>query len=298
MKGFRMIGVTRSNQYSPNHIGNDAAIFNETVRHLQEAGCEITIYNEEEFLLSDIKAPVIFTMARNQQTIVRLKQLQEQGTVIVNSGFGIENCTREKMTRLLLSHGVPHPRSLIVQTKDNVQSFLDHDNFIPCWIKRGDFHAIHREDVSFVRNPQEGQNILSEYALRGIESAVINEHLSGDLIKFYGVADTGFFHWFYPYDMNHSKFGLEKINGAARGLSFDPDHLKNICHQASEVLGVKIYGGDCIVAEDGSIRIIDFNDWPSFAPCRDLASPNIARCILQEASLAAFKVVNHTLKLR
>ncbi len=43
---------------------------------------------------------------------------------------------------------------------------------------------------------------------------------------------------------------------------------------------VKIYGGDCIVDPDGSIRIIDFNDWPSFAPCRKEAAPYIAKCVL------------------
>jgi hypothetical protein len=48
------------------------------------------------------------------------------------------------------------------------------------------------------------------------------------------------------------------------------------------VLDVKIYGGDCIIAADGTIRIIDFNDWPSFAPCRDEAGPYIAKCIMSE----------------
>ena len=138
---------------------------------------------------------------------------------------------------------------------------------------------------------------MREYALRGIKRAVINEHLKGDLIKFYGVSNTNFFYWFYPYDMNHSKFGLEKINGEAKGIPFDKDYLQQICQKASEVLNVKVYGGDCIVAEDGSIRIIDFNDWPSFAPCRDEAAPYIAQSILQEAALGSFRVVNNTLKL-
>ena len=36
---------------------------------------------------------------------------------------------------------------------------------------------------------------------------------------------------------------------------------------------------------DGSIRIIDFNDWPSFAPCRAAAAPYIAKCVLQSVKL-------------
>ncbi|MEG1585829.1 MAG: hypothetical protein RR346_03020 [Bacteroidales bacterium] len=298
MKGYHMTGITRSNQFSPNHIGNDAAIFNETLRHLRAAGCEVTVYNEEEFLRADIRDTFIFNMARNKETIARLTELEKEGLVVVNAGTGIENCTRERMTRLLMANKVPHPRSLIVNTDQDVTPFLQHEAFVPCWIKRGDFHAIHREDVSYVRHAEEAQNILSEYALRGIRKAVINEHLNGDLIKFYGVANTAFFYWFYPFDMQHSKFGLEQINGASKGIPFDEQNLRDICRQASDVLGVKIYGGDCIVAEDGTIRIIDFNDWPSFAPCREQAAPYIAQCILQEAALGSFHVVNQTLMLR
>jgi hypothetical protein len=34
------------------------------------------------------------------------------------------------------------------------------------------------------------------------------------------------------------------------------------------------------VDPDGTIRIIDFNDWPSFAPCRNEAAPHIAKAVL------------------
>lgn len=297
MKGFKIAGVTRSNQYSPNHIGNDAAIFDATVAHLREAGCVVNVYSEETFRETEIPETFIFNMARNLETIQKLKKLESKGCVVINSGYGIENCTREQMTRLLLANDIPHPRSIIVNTNEDVFPFINNHTFANCWIKRGDFHAIHREDVSYVRNPEEGQSVLREYALRGIRRAVINEHLKGDLVKFYGISNSDFFFWFYPFDMNHSKFGLEKINGEAKGIPFDLTQLKNICQKASDVLQVKIYGGDCIVAEDGSIRIIDFNDWPSFAPCRIEAAPYIAQCILQQAALGSFRVVNQTLKL-
>ncbi|MDE6457709.1 MAG: hypothetical protein K2L31_03810 [Muribaculum sp.] len=61
---------------------------------------------------------------------------------------------------------------------------------------------------------------------------------------------------------------------------FDEKHMRDICQRASEVLDVKVYGGDCIVSPEGDIRIIDFNDWPSFAPCRMDAAPHIAKCVL------------------
>ena len=44
-----------------------------------------------------------------------------------------------------------------------------------------------------------------------------------------------------------------------------------------------IYGGDCVVSADGTLRIIDFNDWPSFARCREEAGGKIAECIYNRA---------------
>ena len=62
----------------------------------------------------------------------------------------------------------------------------------------------------------------------------------------------------------------------AQGIAFDAEDLKAEADKAADMLNVPVYGGDCVVSEDGSIRIIDFNDWPSFAPCRDEAAFYIA----------------------
>ncbi|MDL2322550.1 hypothetical protein LJC52_01020 [Bacteroidales bacterium OttesenSCG-928-A17] len=278
---IKLVGVRRGNQYSPNHIGNDEAIFQLTVDYLKKMNCEIIEYTENEFQEAEsIDAEIIFNMARDTKTIQKLQRLESEGKKVVNSGYGIENCTREKMTRLILDNQIPHPKSFILSTNallpDEISELGSH-----CWIKRGDFHAIHREDVTYAKIGEEAQGILREYALRGIPSAVINEHLSGDLIKFYGVEGTDFFHWFYPNDLNHSKFGLEKINGKSKGIAFNLDELKAICSKTAKILDIYIYGGDCVVDSDGSVRIIDFNDWPSFAPCRAEAAPHIANCIYE-----------------
>ena len=273
-----IVGVRRGSQYSPNHVGNDAAIFKLTVEHLEKYDYQIIEYSETEFLDVEIDADIIFNMARDLESVRKLKKLEDQGKLVINSGYGIQNCTREQMTTLLLSNNIPHPRSLIVNTNESLPS--EFDDFIPnCWVKRGNFHAIHREDVTYTRNVEETESILNEFALRGIERAVINEHLNGDLLKFYGVKGTDFFYWFYPNDHNHSKFGLEKINGKPKGIAFDLISLNEICNKTAEVLDIYIYGGDCVVSPDGSLKIIDFNDWPSFAPCRNEAAPYIAQCI-------------------
>ncbi len=270
----------RAGAYSPNHIGNDAAIFNAAAEHLRKRGCEVNIYSEDKFREMEISEQIILNMCREQASIAKLQAMEDEGRLVINSGFGIENCTRERMTRILLGNKIPYPDSLIVNTNENVIDDLKNAGFSACWIKRGDFHAMHKEDVSYCRHPEEAQEVLHEYFYRGIKRAVINRHLVGDLIKFYGVSGQPFFYWFYPFDEGHSKYGHEAINGKSLGLPFDEEKLKSMCQEASDILDVKIYGGDCIVDKDGSIRIIDFNDWPSFAPCRQEAAPYIAKCVL------------------
>lgn len=269
----------RAGAYSPNHIGNDAAILNGVVEQLRKRGCDVKVYSEDNLNQGVVDEDVIVNMCREPQSISLLQEYERKGKLVINSGFGIENCQRERMTRLLIGNGVPYPDSLIVDTNVSVVKKLRDANFKGAWIKRGDGAAMHREDVSYVRHEEEAQEVLHEYFLRGISRAVINKHLPGDLIKFYGVAGTDFFYWFYPFDEGHSKYGLEVINGKSRGLKFSLEHFKSICDKASEVLDVMVYGGDCVVDENGDVRIIDFNDWPSFAPCRDQAAPIIAKAI-------------------
>lgn len=282
MAEIKIAGIMRAGAYSPNHIGNDAAIFNLTTEQLRKRGCEVKVYSEEQFIAGEIKEDIIVDMCREHRSMVLLQQLEDAGALVINSGYGIENCTRERMTRILLGSNIPYPDSLIVDTDEVVKDRMVAAKMDRAWIKRGDFHAMHKEDVSYVRHPEEAQEVLQEYFLRGIKRAVINRHLVGDLIKFYGVRDTPFFYWFYPFDEGHSKYGHEAVNGHSRGIEFDVAGLRHICQQAADVLDVIVYGGDCIVDPDGTIRIIDFNDWPSFAPCRQEAAPHIAKAIIKK----------------
>jgi hypothetical protein len=273
-------GIRRGNQFSPNHIGNDAAIFSLTAEQLRQKGYKVNEYSESDLLTKELPEDFLFAMVRDWNSIRKLQQLEDNGRLVINSGYAIENCTREKMTRMFMEANIPYPRSIILLTDENPDLALEEAGFDSCWVKRGDYHAIHREDVTYVRHLEEAKDILREYAFRGIETAVINEHLAGDLVKFYGVTGTDFFYWFYPSKRQHSsKFGHEQINGTVREIPFDKINLLQLCDGAAEVLKLKIYGGDAIIDVDGSIRLIDFNDWPSFAPCRNQAVPSITACI-------------------
>ena len=285
MADIKIAGVMRAGAYSPNHIGNDAAIFNAAADQLRKRGCEVRVYSEKQFQESDIEEEVILNMCREQESIRKLISLEERGRLVINSGTGITNCTRERMTRLLLGNGIPYPESLIVNTNEDIRRQLEEAQFGSCWIKRGDFHAMHKEDVSYCRHAEEAQEVLHEYFYRGINRAVINRHLVGDLVKFYGVKGQPFFYWFYPFDEGHSKYGYEAVNGKSQGYKFDADALHQLCERAADVMDVVVYGGDGIVDTDGTVRIIDFNDWPSFAPCRAEGAKAIAKAVLQAVKL-------------
>ena len=272
---MNIIAISRGSHYSPNHIGNDAAIFNKVVECLLRAGHEVCSCDEDDFLALSIDehCPLVVTMARDVRTIERLMEWESRGAIIVNSPRGVLNCVRQLMTERLVKHGVPHPQSWIFST----EAPLPEEITYPCWLKRGDSHALVKEDVCYASTRDEALRVVAEMKSRGIPSVVVNEHLEGDLVKFYGVHGDAFFHWFYPSSVSHSKFGLEIINGEAKQIPFSPHQLKQCADEASRVLQVPVYGGDAVVSPDGSIRIIDFNDWPSFAPCRDEAAEAIVR---------------------
>ncbi|MBD5217917.1 MAG: hypothetical protein HDS73_05430 [Bacteroidales bacterium] len=280
MSEIKVAGVMRAGAFSPNHIGNDAAIFNEVMEQLRKRGCNVTVYSESQFQTQDIPEPIVINMARESDSLMKLRALEKEGRLVINSGFGITNCTRELMTRLLMAASVPYPESVIAGTDENVIPELARRGIVECWVKRGESHSLHREDVSFCRHPEEAQDMLHEYFYRGIKRAVINRHLKGDLVKFYGVRGEKFFYWFYPFFGHKEKYGLDKINGEPEEIAFSVEDLQAQCEVACEALDVDIYGGDCIIDADGSFSIIDFNDWPSFAPCRKEAAQAISAYIL------------------
>ena len=104
---------------------------------------------------------------------------------------------------------------------------------------------------------------------------VVTAHVAGDLVKFYGVRGTGFFKCFYPTDDGENKFDNELHNGAAHHYAFDSQQLMTTAERLAAVIGLDVYGGDCIVRSDGTFAIIDFNDWPSFSRCREEAAKAI-----------------------
>jgi hypothetical protein len=120
-------------------------------------------------------------------------------------------------------------------------------------------------DVQWIDSRARLEAGLAEFARRGIDLAALQAHRAGDEIKFYGVVGGAFFHWFY--------------SGNARKYPFDSAQLQKLGDDAAAAAGLDVFGGDVIVSPAGDLTLIDLNDWPSFAPCRERASYAIAEFI-------------------
>ena len=102
MAEIKIAGVMRAGSFSPNHIGNDAAIINLVADQLRKRGCEVNLYSEEQFLSGAVTEHIILNMCRERRSIQLLQEREDAGDLVINSGYGIENCTRERMTRILI----------------------------------------------------------------------------------------------------------------------------------------------------------------------------------------------------
>lgn len=280
---MHFIAVARGSRYSPNHVGNDSKILALTIENIRNQGHTVTIYDEDQLRPDLIKTPYIFSMIRGSRSLKILQEAEKQGALVINSTRGVYNCYRENLARLLPKAGVNIPATHVLDTSQEVTEVPFAGIPFKVWVKRGDVHAIHREDVTLVYSLEELNDVIREYHRRGIGAAVVQEHINGPVVKFYAVKNTPFFH-FYFHDRTTA-------------MPFDTALLMDMAQRSAEILDVDIYGGDAVIGPEGDIRIIDLNDWPSFAPVRDKASLWIARVILEKAQKHPAEIFTSSLSL-
>ena len=255
----RVLMIQRAERFSPNSVGKDKAILEAVADKLRQRGCDIRMIQESPEHPETADMPdVILTMGRLPETLAWLKSLDVR---VINSPQGVENCARSRLQTIMERIGTPIP------PKDGSDGY---------WLKRGDAAAQTKDDVVFAANKEQLEARICEMEQRGITDYTVSAHVVGDLVKFYGVVGAGFFRCYYPTDDRQTKFGDEMRNGEAHHYAFDRDDLQREAERLAAAVGVEVYGGDCIVREDGSYCIIDFNDWPSFSRCREEASEAIA----------------------
>src|SRR5262249_36159154 len=131
----------------------------------------------------------------------RLSAAQKAGSIVVNSPDAIRNTYRHRMVELFAQHRVSAPMSQIIASSTNKPRPAT-----AVWVKRYDFHATQASDVMYVASDAGWDEALDRFARRGIPFIVAQEHVVGDLVKFYGVRsatpamDTSWFEWFYHRD--------------------------------------------------------------------------------------------------
>lgn len=276
----KILGISRSHRFSPGSEERDAAIFNAVRRELEQRGYSVSVMSEDDFLFEVNGAAeglfnycVVFSMARDVRVLKVLAEAEAAGVPVVNSPKHLQSQTRMAQTTLFQAAGIPVPRTIFLSQGYEMPVGVR----FPSWLKRSDACAQTAGDVRFVENRSALVEALDDFRRRAVPEAILCEHEEGDLIKFYGVAGTSFFHYTYPTRPgSFSKFGCEAINGAPHDYVFSSALLKQYADRAAQLCGIPVYGGDCVVRADGSFSFIDFNDWPSFSVCAAQAAVFIA----------------------
>ena len=268
--------VKRSKQYSPNSQNKDEQIITQVYENLFKEGFDTEIKEETQIDFNKEYYPLVISMARNPKVIKEFEKWELKGSKIINSSASCLNCYRERQIRILQHHNIPIPETQIITTDNEVSNLDCIKHWKEFWIKRGDFQTIESIDVIKVSNKNDANEILKNYKSRGIDSAIISEHIEGDIIKFYGIRGTDFFDYSYPIK---DKFN-NQINTSKERIKIDEKKVVATCQKAAEVLGLEIYGGDVAVDKNGNFYIIDMNDFPSFSPCKDKATESIIKLLV------------------
>lgn len=258
----RFLGVYREAACSPGrHRENDAAILELVASELEQHGHQVALADSDAAHRAGRDAAVVFSMSRSPQVLAMLERWSRDGKIIVNHPAAITETARARLAgRSFTSVSLPPTR--LVPTARALRGQIAAFSPEGRWVKGGDLYASRREDVHRVDSAAEFDAVLDDFERRGISTAVLQDHVEGREIKFYAVGAAGFFHWL---DSG------ERLADAPGAVDFQPRAT-----EAGAAVALEIFGGDIIVRANGSIVLIDLNDWPSFAPCLDNGAKAIA----------------------
>jgi hypothetical protein len=257
------LGVFRERAHSPGRIDDDAAIMKSVGDALADRGFSVKLVMANA--VTETPGANVFAMCEQGAILDRLAAMEKAGSIVVNSAAAIRNTYRHRMVELFAQHHIAAPVSWIVATDTDKPRPADC-----AWVKRYDFHATQPDDVMYAASDAGWRETLRRFSRRGIPFVVAQEHVAGDLVKFYGVRNSAaaiednWFQWFY-----HRDKGM-------LGHSFDTARLRDAAFEAAAALGLEVFGGDAIIQAIGEPMIIDLNAWPSYALYRDRAAQAIA----------------------
>jgi hypothetical protein len=258
-------GIYREPAHSPERVDDDRAILQSVGAAMIARGFSVElVFSSDQF---NTEFANIFVMCERGPILDRLKNAEKTSSIVVNSPEAIRNTYRHRMIELLARHRVRTPASQIVATDASIARPPKR-----VWVKRYDFHATNADDVIFAATEADWRDALRGFAGRGIPYVIAQDHVPGDLVKYYGVRDATLAvdaNWFefYHCDKHSQGYSIEGLRRAACG--------------AAAALGLEIFGGDAIIRADGEPVIIDINAWPSYARTRARAARAIANLLTE-----------------
>jgi hypothetical protein len=257
-----VLGIYREKTYSPGRVDDDAKIMDMTMAHLASMGHSVRTLHGETLDGQAMKADCILSMAESKKSLDGLEERQSSGARVINAVPSIRNCLRSNLFRLLPEAGLPVPEGALLSV-DKAYRACSFQGGRQYWLKRGDVHSVNPGDVVKVSNDDETLHAIDHFKRSGIEHVLVQEHVDGESVKFYAIAGARFFRAFC-FSSNREDI-TERMT-----------RLKGLADHAGCATGLEIFGGDAIVRPDGEVFLIDLNDWPSFASCRDNAARQIA----------------------
>ncbi len=262
-----LLAVARGTQHAASHVTNDALMFELVCDGLRNKGHDLHFVGENElgsYLQRNELPRLVVSMAQDPENVALLQDIEEKGSCVVNSPVSVANCYRTNLVEQLRGTDVPFAYSRVLPSDRLDFEELTETLGSPFWVKRGDIHAAHPNDVRLIVDKNQCRQASQDFQVRDVDRVVVQSHLEGQVVKFYAVKDHRFF--------SVQDFETEEV------LAAIPAGLQEAAERAAATLGLCIYGGDAVLTPTG-FALIDFNPWPSFGQVRERAAPEMIDAI-------------------
>ena len=256
-----VLGVYREEVFCPGKVKEDRTVLDTTLEELRGLGYTASAIAPERLREISGKPKFVLSMAQSHRSLNILAGWHICGSSIMNSVSSVRTCYRAPLFDRLYRIGVPIPHGRILPACD-VYAKLRSSVSRPFWLKRADVHAVETGDVARVTSLEELKDAVSHFRSRRIDYVLAQDHVEGEVIKFYGVGPGSYF----------AAFGSPETGQSVPKLS----SLRGIAEKAAAGIGLEVYGGDAVLDSTGCFHLIDINDWPSFSVCCKEATKAIA----------------------
>ena len=238
--------------------GSDERILRLTGQELTEKGFQVELKHPQE-LRGDEGAGLVFTMARKEKTRKKIKKIQENGALTVNTPDSVKtSLNRELSYQLLEKTGARIPETRIVKLSELNEECL----FDRTVLKRADRH----EQWFIIKDNQELEKARDFYRDKNAERIAVQKFIEGEHVKYYAIG--------------------EKVILAPK--TREAEKIRNQAILGGKALDLEVYGGDFILTDRP--YLVDVNDWPSFGSIKGYSQEEAAKSI---ADYMAQKVIGY-----